>query len=138
MSKVLDNNAVAYVVKEVQIGLNQVISTCNLLFIEDCTIPFISRYRKEATGNLDEVQIRAIQEKYEEYLEIEKRRAYILETIKKMEKLTPELEKKIKAASTLQMLEDIYAPYKSKKKTKAMIAREKNLEPLVNKDTITK
>lgn len=132
MSKVLDNNAVAYVVKEVQIGLNQVISTCNLLFIEDCTIPFISRYRKEATGNLDEVQIRAIQEKYEEYLEIEKRRAYILETIKKMEKLTPELEKKIKAASTLQMLEDIYAPYKSKKKTKAMIAREKNLEPLAN------
>jgi uncharacterized protein len=130
MSKTLDNKAVAYVVSKVGISLNQVISTCNLLFIEDCTIPFISRYRKEATNNLDEVQIRDIQEGYEEFLEIEKRRAYILDTIKKMEKLTPELEKKILAAQTLTLLEDLYAPYKSKKKTKATIAKEKGLEPL--------
>ena len=130
MSKTLDNKAVAYVVSKVGISLNQVISTCNLLFIEDCTIPFISRYRKEATSNLDEVQIRDIQESYEEYLEIEKRRAYILDTIKKMEKLTPDLEKKILAAQTLTLLEDLYAPYKSKKKTKATIAKEKGLEPL--------
>ena len=126
----LDNKAVAYVVGKTGIPVNQVISTCNLLITEECTIPFISRYRKEATGGLDEVQIRAIKENYEEYLEIEKRRAYILETIKKMEKLTPELEKKIMAAETLNQLEDIYAPYKSKKKTKATIAKEKGLEPL--------
>ncbi len=70
MSKTLDNNAVGYAAQKTQIKINQVISTCNLLFLEDCTIPFISRYRKEATGNLDEVQIRHIQEGYEEYLEI--------------------------------------------------------------------
>lgn len=132
MSKTLDNNAVAYVVSKVGIAVNQVISTCNLLFIEDCTIPFISRYRKEATGNLDEVQIRDIQDGYEEYLEIEKRRAYILESIKKMEQLTPELEKKILNCSTLIQLEDLYAPYKSKKKTKATIAKEKGLAPLAD------
>lgn len=130
MSKALDNKAVAYVVAKTAIPVNQVISTANLLVLEECTIPFISRYRKEATGNLDEVQIRNIQEMYEEYLEIEKRRAYILEAIKKMEKLTPELEKKILACETLNQLEDLYAPYKSKRKTKAMIAKEKGLEPL--------
>ena len=100
-TETLDNKAVAYVVAQTGIALNQVISTCNLLFSEDCTIPFISRYRKEATGGLDEVQIKDIKEGYEEYLEIEKRRAYILDTIKKMEKLTPELEKKIMACETL-------------------------------------
>ena len=126
----LDNNAVAYVVSKLGIPVNSVISTSDLLFVEDCTIPFISRYRKEATGNLDEVQIRDIKENYEEYLEIEKRRAYILETIKKMEKLTPDLEKRIHAATTLVQLEDIYAPYKSSKKTKATLAKEKGLEPL--------
>ena len=128
----LDNNAIAYAVAKTQIPLNQVISTCNLLFAEQCTIPFISRYRKEATGGLDEVQIREIQESYEEHIEIEKRRAFILETVAKLEKLTPELEKKIKAAQTLNQLEDLYAPYKSKRKTKASIAKEKGLEPLAN------
>lgn len=130
MSKSLDNNAVAYAVNQTEIAAPKVMATCNLLFIEDCTIPFISRYRKEATGNLDEVQIRNIQENYEEYLELEKRRAYILEAIKKMEQLTPELEKKILQASTLNQLEDLYAPYKSKKKTKATLAREKGLQGL--------
>ncbi len=130
MSKELDNKAIAYVVAKTGIAVNQVISTSNLLFLEDCTIPFISRYRKEVTGNLDEVQIRNIQEFYEEYQEIEKRRAYILETITKMEKLTPELQKKIQACETLNQLEDLYAPYKSKKKTKATLAKEKGLEPL--------
>jgi len=126
----LDNQAIAYVAKHSQLPVNNIISTANLLFLEDGTIPFIARYRKEATGNLDEVQIRQIKDLYEEYLEIEKRRAYILDTIKKMEKLTPELEKKILAAETLNLLEDLYAPYKSKKKTKATIAKEKGLEPL--------
>ena len=93
-------------------------------------MPFISRYRKEATGNLDEVQIRAIKDAYEEYIEMEKRREFILDAIKKQEKLTPELEKKILAADTLNKLEDLYAPYKSKRKTKGTIAKEKGLEPL--------
>ena len=130
MSKELDNKAIAYAVTNTEIPANKVIPTCKLLFIEDCTIPFISRYRKEMTGNLDEVQIRSIQEQYEEYLEIEKRRSYILETIKKMDQLTPELEKKIMACATLNQLEDLYAPYKSKKKTKAMVAKEKGLQGL--------
>ena len=91
----LDNNAIAYAVGKTSIPLNKVISTCNLLFVETCTIPFISRYRKEATGNLDEVQIRDIQLFYEEYIELEKRREFILEAIKKQDKLTPDLEKKI-------------------------------------------
>ena len=128
----LDNKACAFVVENTQISLNQVISTLNLLIEQDCTIPFISRYRKEATGNLDEVKIRDIKNFYEEYIELEKRRDFILETIKKMEMLTPALEKKIKAAEKLNVLEDLYAPYKSKKKTKAMIAKENGLEPLAN------
>lgn len=128
----LDNNAIAYAIGKTGIPANQVISTCNLLFDQECTIPFIARYRKEATGNLDEVQIRNVQEFYEEHIEIEKRRTFILDTIKKMEKLTPDLEKKIKAAETLNQLEDLYAPYKSKRKTKATVAKEKGLEPLSN------
>ena len=114
----LDNNAIAYAIAKTGIAANKVISTCNLLYGDECTIPFIARYRKEVTGNLDEVQIRNIQEFYEEHIEIEKRRAFILDAIKKMDQLTPDLEKKIKLAETLNQLEDLYAPYKSKRKTK--------------------
>lgn len=128
----LDNKALAYAVVKTGIPANKVISTCNLLFIDSATIPFIARYRKEVTGNLDEVEIRKIQEFYEEYIEIEKRREFILDTIKKMEKLTPELKAKIEAADSLNVLEDLYAPYKSKKKTKGQIARDQGLEPLAN------
>ena len=128
----LDNMAVGHVAQKSQIHLNKVLSTLNLLVTEDCTIPFISRYRKEATGGLDEVQVGAINQAYENYLEREKRRAYILETIKKQEMMTPELEKKILAADTLNKLEDLYAPYKSKRKSKGMVAREAGLEPLAN------
>ena len=126
----LDPNAMIFCTQKLGIAPNKVMATCKLLFEEDCTIPFISRYRKEATGGLDEVQIRDIQESYNEYVETEKRRAFILDAIKKMEALTPELERQIKAATNLNQLEDIYAPYKSKKKTKAMIAKENGLEPL--------
>lgn len=128
----LDNFAVGYVAQKTEIHLNKVLSTLNLLIGEDCTIPFISRYRKEATGGLDEVQIRDIRDFYEEFIEREKRRVYILETIKKQEMLTPALEKKIAACETLNQLEDLYAPYKSKKKTKAMIAKENGLGPLAD------
>ncbi len=126
----LDPQAMIFCTTKLGIQPAKVMATCKLLFEEDCTIPFIARYRKEVTGGLDEVQIRDIQESYNEYVETEKRREYILEAIKKMEALTPELERQIKVATTLNQLEDIYAPYKSKKKTKAMIAKENGLEPL--------
>lgn len=129
-SQTLDPNAMIFCTQKLGIAPNKVMATSKLLFEEECTIPFIARYRKEATGGLDEVQIRDIQEAYNDYIETEKRRVYILEAIKKMEALTPELERQIKVATTLNQLEDIYAPYKSKKKTKAMIAKENGLEPL--------
>jgi protein Tex len=129
-AQVLDPNAMIFCTTKLGLPPHKVMATCKLLFEEECTIPFIARYRKEVTGELDEVQIRDIQEAYNEYIETEKRRAFILDAIKKMEALTPELERQIKAASNLNQLEDIYAPYKSKKKTKAMIAKENGLEPL--------
>jgi uncharacterized protein len=128
----MDPQAVVYAAQETAISAPQIISVLTMLYDEDCTVPFITRYRKEKTGGLDETQIRAIQESYETYLEREKRRAYILEAIKKQELMTPELEKKILAADTVNKLEDIYAPFKVKKKTKGMIAKEAGLEPFAN------
>jgi uncharacterized protein len=126
----LDNEAMIFCTSKLGLPPGKVLATCKLLFEEECTIPFIARYRKEVTGNLDEVQIRDIQESYNEYVETEKRREFILDAIKKMDALTPELTRQIKAAANLNQLEDIYAPYKSKKKTKAMIAKDLGLEPL--------
>src|SRR5450759_3447846 len=94
------------------------------------TVPFIARYRKEATGNLDEVQIRTIQEKLEYFRELEDRRATVLQSIEEQGKLTPELKAKIEKALEKNELEDLYLPYKPKRLTKASIAREKGLEPL--------
>jgi uncharacterized protein len=131
-AQTLDPKAVVFSTQKLGIPANKVLATAKLLFEEECTIPFIARYRKEVTGNLDEVQIRDIQESYNEYVETEKRREFILDAIKKMEMLTPELERQIKVAQNLNQLEDIYAPYKSKKKTKAMIAKDNGLEPLSN------
>lgn len=100
------------------------------LFNEGATIPFISRYRKEATGSLDEVQIAAIKDMLTKFLEIDSRRETILKTIEEQDKLTPELKAKIEKAESLNELEDIYLPYKPKKKTRATKAKEKGLEPL--------
>ncbi|MBS1854481.1 MAG: RNA-binding transcriptional accessory protein [Acidobacteria bacterium] len=94
------------------------------------TVPFIARYRKEATGNLDEVQIRDIQEKLEYFRELEDRRETVLASIAEQGKLTPELKAKIEASLEKTELEDLYLPYKPKRRTKASIAREKGLEPL--------
>jgi uncharacterized protein len=94
------------------------------------TVPFIARYRKEVTGNLDEVQIREIQEKLEYFRELEERRETVLATIQEQGKLTPELKAKIDAALEKTELEDLYLPYKPKRRTKASIARDKGLEPL--------
>ncbi len=94
------------------------------------TIPFISRYRKEKTGSLDEVALAAIRDRIIQLRELDKRRDYILKTIGEQGKLTKELEAKIRKAETLAVLEDLYLPYKPKRRTKATIAREKGLEPL--------
>ncbi|MBX2941923.1 MAG: RNA-binding transcriptional accessory protein [Cyclobacteriaceae bacterium] len=94
------------------------------------TIPFIARYRKEMTGTLDEVALAAIRDKHEQLVELDKRRDAILKSIEKQQFLTPELEKLIQKAETLTELEDIYLPYKPKRKTRATAAKEKGLEPL--------
>ena len=108
----------------------QSISAVLTLLNEGCTIPFISRYRKERTGGLDEVQITDISELYDRLKELGKRKETILRTIREQEKLTPELEAKILACMDSTELEDIYLPYKPKRRTRAQIAREQGLEPL--------
>ncbi|MEY3631662.1 MAG: hypothetical protein RL408_1216 [Bacteroidota bacterium] len=113
------------------ISENQVRKTIALLD-EGATIPFISRYRKEATGSLDEVQVAAIRDLRDQYVELEKRREAILKSLQELDKLTPELEKAVRGAETLAKLEDIYLPYKPKRKTRAMAAREKGLQELAN------
>lgn len=100
------------------------------LLKEGNTVPFIARYRKEATGNLDEVQIRTIQERLNYLQELEERRAAILASIESQGKLTDALKESILACATKTALEDLYLPYKPKRRTRAMIAREKGLEPL--------
>ena len=108
----------------------QSVSAVLTLLNEGCTIPFISRYRKERTGGLDEVQITNISELYDRLKELGKRKETILKTIREQEKLTPELEARIRACMDSTELEDIYLPYKPKRRTRAQIAREQGLEPL--------
>ena len=100
------------------------------LLDEGCTIPFIARYRKERTGGLDEVQITAISALWERMKEIQKRKDTIVKTITEQEKMTPELQKRIEDCWELTVLEDIYLPYKPKRRTRAQVAREQGLEPL--------
>ena len=108
-----------------------VTATVNLLD-EGATVPFISRYRKEVTGSLDEVQIAQIRDEIERLRQLEQRRESILKSIESQNKLTEELREKIMAAETLSKLEDLYLPYKPKRRTKATIAKEKGLEPLAH------
>lgn len=111
------------------INSKQVKATLALLE-EGASVPFISRYRKELTGSLDEVQIAAIRDLAQQLKELDKRREAILKSLTELGKLTPELEKQLNAAQTLTILEDIYLPHKPKRKTRASVAREKGLEPL--------
>ena len=120
---------IQFIAKSVQTAAINIQKTVELLQ-EDCTIPFISRYRKDTTGNLDEVQIEQIAKLQKEYEVIVKRKEAILKSIEEQKQLTPELEKKIQQSFDTQELEDIYLPYKKKKKTKADVARENGLEPL--------
>ncbi|PWS27658.1 RNA-binding transcriptional accessory protein [Pedobacter yonginense] len=114
---------------ELKVAEQQVTATINLLD-EGATVPFISRYRKEATGSLDEVQVAAIRDRMLQLRDLDKRREAILKSMTELGKLTPELEKLINEAETISRLEDIYLPYKPKRKTRASVAKEKGLEPL--------
>mgnify|MGYP000864378745 CR=1 FL=1 len=120
---------VSLISKSLNISAKNVESTVKLLG-EGATIPFISRYRKEATGGLDEVQIANIKEMNEKFIELEKRKEFIIKSISEQEKLTPELEKQIKEIYDSTSLEDIYLPFKPKRQTRAEKARKKGLEEL--------
>jgi len=120
---------IQFIQNQTNIAPKSIEATIKLLS-EDCTIPFISRYRKDQTGNLDEVQIEAISKLNKQYDEIIKRKESILKSIEEQNVLSPELKSKIENSFDLQELEDFYLPYKKKKKTKADVARENGLEPL--------
>ena len=114
-----------------QLGISEK-SVANTLALlqEGCTIPFIARYRKERTGALDEVQIAAISDRYEKLLDIQKRKETVMKTIQDLDKLTPQLQERIDQCWDATELEDIYLPYKPKRRTRAQVAREQGLEPL--------
>lgn len=122
-------NILNYVSTRIDLPERSITNTLKLLG-EDNTVPFIARYRKEMTGNLDEVQIAAIQKLKSTYEELCKRKDAVLKSIAEQEALTPELKQKIEEATTLTEIEDLYLPYKRKRNTRAGVAREKGLEPL--------
>src|SRR3954469_7143135 len=115
--------------EELGVRLAQVDAAIALLD-DKATVPFIARYRKEATGGLDDTQLRALEERLEYLRDMENRRAAILKSIDEQHKLTPELAASIADAGTKARLEDLYLPYKPRRRTKAQIAREAGLEPL--------
>ena len=117
------------IAQELQLDSHHIANVIKLLG-EGATIPFIARYRKEMTGTMNEEQIAAIQNRLEQLVELEKRKGSVIASIREQEKLTPELEQKILNATTMQEVEDLYLPYKPKRRTRATIAREKGLEPL--------
>ncbi len=117
------------IAQELSISPKQVEATVELLD-QGGTVPFISRYRKEVTGSLDEVAIGSIRDRIEQLRELDKRKEFVLKTIKEQGKLTPELEKAISSATNITKVEDLYLPYKPKRKTRATQAKEKGLEPL--------
>ena len=113
------------------LGIGEKFVAATLSLIEEgCTIPFIARYRKERTGGLDEVQIAAISDRYEKLLDIQKRKDTVIKTITDLEKMTPQLQERIDKCWDATELEDIYLPYKPKRRTRAQVAREQGLEPL--------
>ncbi|MDD5460322.1 MAG: Tex family protein [Methylococcales bacterium] len=119
------------IAEELSVNTKQV-SAAVALLDEGATVPFISRYRKEVTGGLDDTQLRQLEERLGYLRELNERRKTILDSIRSQDKLTPELEKAIDEADTKTLLEDLYLPYKSKRRTKAQIAREAGLEPLAD------
>lgn len=122
-------NATRYIQQILDIPEKNIVPTLQLL-AEDCTIPFIARYRKDKTGNLDETQIEQISKISKQFEEIVKRKETILKSVEEQNALTPELKQRIQESFNLQELEDLYLPFKKRKKTKADAAKEKGLEPL--------
>lgn len=124
-----DTQIISAVAAELKLAPKQV-QTVSTLLDDGATIPFLARYRVEMTGGLDEEQLRAVRDALDARRLMEERRATILNTIREQGKLTPELETAVKGATTLTQLEDLYLPYKPKRKTRASMAKEKGLEPL--------
>src|SRR6201991_732524 len=120
------------IAKELGVGEGQVAAAFQLIE-EGATVPFIARYRKERTGGLDDTQLRTLAERFEYLTILNDRREVVLRSINEQGKLTPELEKQIRAATTKVELEDLSAPYRPKRRTKASIAREPGLEPLADR-----
>ena len=120
---------IQFIQQNISIQEKQINAVLQLLS-EDCTIPFIARYRKDKTGNLGEVEIEQIQKLSKNFDEIQKRKESVLKSIEEQEKLTPELRAKIEQSFDLQEIEDLYLPFKKRRKTKADAAKEKGLEPL--------
>ncbi|MBW1678579.1 MAG: RNA-binding transcriptional accessory protein [Deltaproteobacteria bacterium] len=125
----MNEKHITAIAEEIDLKPHQIMATAALLE-EGATVPFISRYRKEATGSLDEVAITVIRDRLNQLEELEKRRESILKSLEERELLTDELKEEIEAAETLTTLEDIYLPFRPKRRTRATIAREKGLEPL--------
>ncbi len=128
--KQLDHAAI--IAQELNITPQQVEAAMKLLD-EGATVPFIARYRKEATDSLDEVAIQTIRDRLEQLRELDKRREAICKSLEERELLTKELQQKIAAAATMTELEDIYLPFRPKRRTRAAIATEKGLEPLADR-----
>ena len=125
----MNEKHIVKIAQELNVRLDQVSATAELL-AQEATVPFIARYRKEATGSLDEVAITAIRDRLAQMEELDKRRESILKSLEERELLTEELEEKILAAETMSVLEDLYLPFRPKRRTRATVAREKGLEPL--------
>jgi uncharacterized protein len=126
-----DSRVLGYLIEETGLQTSQVVNTIELLR-EGATVPFIARYRKERTGELDEVQIRTLEERLAYFTELEERKTTVLASIDEQGKLTPELAARIGTTRQKNELEDLYLPYKPKRRTRAMIARERGLEPLAD------
>lgn len=125
----MNSKIIEIIAQSLGVRTSQVTNTITLIN-EGATVPFISRYRKERTGSLDEVQVLNIKEQHEKYTELEKRKETVLKTIEEQQLLTPELKNRIESCFDAVELEDIYLPYKPKRRTRATIAKEKGLEPL--------
>src|SRR5574337_599425 len=128
----MNNGHIAKIAEELKLTTKQVLATAALLE-EGATVPFIARYRKETTGSLDEIAITTIRDRLDQLKELDKRREAILKSLEERGQLTDERKGKILAAETMTVLEDIYLPYRPKRRTRAIIAREKGVEPLAQR-----
>ena len=129
MSNQVNQDLTQWVASETNVN-GKIVTTVISLIEEGNTVPFIARYRKEATGGLDEVQIKSIQDKWEYAVHLAERKEEVIRLIDEQGKLTEELERDIHQATQLQRIEDLYRPYRQKRRTRATIAKEKGLEPL--------